>query len=87
MYVSLFKAIGERDGVKMARFAKRLLESEQDIAPARLQYVLAAGMLGDLAQGKRGESAGLWSRYRSRIAVTGEPVFLLRFLEAESANR
>ena len=87
MYVSLFKAIGERDGVKMARFAKRLLESEQDITPARLQYVLAAGMLGDLAQGNRGESAGLWSRYRSRIAVTGEPVFLLRFLEAESADR
>ena len=87
MYVSLFKAIGERDGVKMARFAKRLLESEQDITPARLQYVLAAGMLGDLAQGNRRESAGLWSMYRSRIVAAGEPVFLLRFLEAESANR
>jgi spermidine synthase len=84
MYVSLFKAIGQRDGAKMAAVAKRLLETEQDGTPSRMQYVLAAGMLGNLAQGDRDQAAGLWSKYHSLIRTAGKPIFLLHFLEAES---
>ena len=86
-YVSLFKAIGERDGRKMADFAKLLLESEQDITPSRMQYVLAAGMLGNLAQGNREQSASLWSTYHSRVIGTGKPNLLLHFLETKSTGR
>ena len=86
-YISLFKAIGERDAGKMADTAKLLLETEQDITPARMQYVLAAGMLGHLAQGDRNQAAGLWSMHYPRLKTADKPLFMLQFLEAESVVR
>jgi spermidine synthase len=84
-YLSFFKAVGARDAKKMASIAKTILESEHDITPARLKYLVAAGMIGNLVQGDRGEAARLYADYRERMFGTGRPGLLFRMLESNSA--
>lgn len=86
-YVDLFKAIGNRNGGRMASTALALIENERDISPVRLKYAVAAGMLGYLGEDKKQDAAQMWSRYQPRIPAGKEPEFLFRFLAAESQVR
>jgi len=47
----------------MARLAEALLTKPSDLPAGHRQYLLAAGMAGYLAQGKRAEAVALWTRY------------------------
>lgn len=85
-YVALFKAIGARNGKQMAREANYLLEHEQDITPARLKYVVAAGMLGYIVQRDPQGAEALLQSYRGR-GPGAEDFFLLRFLTAQMKSR
>ena len=82
-YVSLFKAVGRRDGGGMASASQFLLEAEPDITPERMHYVLAAGMLGLLSQSRWGDAERLWSTYEPRVSGAASKSFVLRVLEAE----
>jgi len=62
-WISLFRAVGERSGGDMARIAEALLAKASDLPGGHRQYLIAAGVAGYLAQGKRPEAAGLWNRY------------------------
>lgn len=86
-YITLFKAIGSRDAKNIVASAQTILETEQDITRARLRYVMAAEMLGEVAQGNRTESAGLWSVYRNRAYGTDKSDFLFRFLNTEKGDK
>ncbi len=86
-YVTLFKAIGERDAASMKDAATRLLETERDISPARLRYVLAAALLANVADGTPDEAARLWSQYRWLVSPSGQPDVVFRALLSQVPSR
>ncbi len=83
-WIELFKAIGKRDPGKMMADAKVILESEPQMTPNEIKFVVASGMMGCLARGDRGESLRLWSAYRSRMFETGRPDLFFSLLLADS---
>ncbi len=83
----LLKAVGNRDAPRMLESARALLENVQKVPPMERRYLLATGMLGALAQGKREESLRLWNQYRSTAFGGSEPGLLFRLLVAESGVR
>jgi spermidine synthase len=62
-WIGLMRAVGERSAPDMARLAQALLEKTSDLPGSHRSYLIAAGMAGYLAQGKRAEAAALWDRY------------------------
>ena len=62
-WIGLFRAVGERSGEAMARSAEALLAKPSDLPAGHRKYLIAAGMAGYLALGKRAEAAALWNRY------------------------
>lgn len=88
-WISLFQAVGERDGKKMAGLAERILSIKEnpDPHPLRQRYLLAVGMLGYLVQGNREGSLGLWSKYAEPVVGNQTLPVLFRFLLAHSEGR
>jgi predicted membrane-bound spermidine synthase len=71
-WIGLFKAVGERSGESMARLAEALLAQPTDLPPGHRKYLIAAGMAGYLAQGKRAEAQALWNRYPADVDPFGD---------------
>ncbi len=83
---ALFGAIGRRDAPRMAALAEKLLKNGK--APReRDRYLLAAGMLGDLADNKPEKAYHLWETYAPRALGSRPPDVLLRLLWAHSVYR
>ncbi len=82
-YVDLFKGIGARDARAISVAGARILGEERDITPARLRYVLAATMLGDISSGNPVEAWRRWTVHGGRLAP-GETTLLFRVLLAHS---
>jgi hypothetical protein len=83
---ALLGAIGRRVAPRMAALAEKLLKNGK--APReRDRYLLAAGMLGDLADGKPEKAYHLWETYASRALSSRPPDVLLRLLWAHSVYR
>ena len=66
-WMALMRAVGERAAPEMARLAEALLAKTSDLPSGHRQYLMAAGMAGYLAQGKRAEAAALWNRYPAEV--------------------
>ncbi|HUL92307.1 MAG TPA: fused MFS/spermidine synthase [Burkholderiales bacterium] len=81
-WIGLFRAVGERSAPDMARIAEALLAQTSDLPPSHRQYLIAAGMAGYLAQGKRAEAATLWNRYPADADRAGD--IGLRLLQAHA---
>ena len=62
-WIGLFRAVGERSAPDMSRLAEALLGKTSDLPGGNRSYLVAAGMAGYLAQGRRAEAAALWNRY------------------------
>jgi hypothetical protein len=62
-WIDLMKAVGNRAAPEMARLAEALLARLSDLPTGHRKYLMAAGMAGYLAQGKRAEAGALWNRY------------------------
>ena len=86
-WYSLFKSVGNRESARMLDGARTLLDSGGELSPIARKYLLAAGMVGALAQGSKAEANQLWSRYSATIFGNSEPDMLFRLLAAESAGR
>jgi hypothetical protein len=86
-WITLLKAVGQRDASTMANTAKALLEKEQELPEGPLRYLVASGMLGYLMQGDREESLRLWHKYQFRMFGSVPPTLLFRFLVALSGTR
>ncbi|HET7764518.1 MAG TPA: fused MFS/spermidine synthase [Burkholderiales bacterium] len=71
-WIELFRAVGGRSGADMARIAEALLAKTSDLPSGHRQYLIAAGMTGYLALGKRTEAAALWNRYPADADPTGD---------------
>ncbi|HEY6239296.1 MAG TPA: hypothetical protein VIW78_00500 [Burkholderiales bacterium] len=67
-WIDLMKAVGNRSAPDMSRLAELLLAQQSDLPTGHRQYLMAAGMAGYLAQGKRAEARTLWNRYPKEVA-------------------
>jgi hypothetical protein len=86
-WITLLKAVGQRDASTMADTAKALLEKEQELPEGPMRYLVASGMLGYLMQADREESLRLWHKYQFRMFGSRPPTLLFRFLVALSGTR
>jgi predicted membrane-bound spermidine synthase len=62
-WIGLMKAVGNRAAPEMARLAEALLARPSELPTGHRKYLMAAGMAGYLAQGRRAEAVALWNRY------------------------
>jgi len=86
-WISLFRAVGKRDGAAMAKMARILLETEQRLPLPAVQFLVATGMLGSAARGNWDESNRLWENYNSILSEEGRQKLLFRLLIASSIDR
>jgi spermidine synthase len=85
-WIDLFRAVGERSAPDMARIAEALLAKTSGLPSGHRQYLLAAGMAGYLAQGRRAEAATLWNRYPADADRTGDIGLRLLYAHAFPAG-
>jgi predicted membrane-bound spermidine synthase len=86
-WFSLVKAVSARDARLMVEYSTQLLESKSDASnPARLEYLVAASMLGHLSTGDKRGAREDWSRFGSPEMATGELTAVLRLLVAYSQS-
>jgi predicted membrane-bound spermidine synthase len=85
-WISLFKAVGQRDADAMAHASAVLIERGGDTDPVRMKYLVAANMLGNLVRGNDGEAARIWSQYQTSLFGGSKPSFLFQLLSANSGN-
>lgn len=62
-FISLLKAVGDQDPLRMARHSAALLNEMKPERTERSAYILSAGILGNLASGNRREARLLWKAY------------------------
>jgi spermidine synthase len=84
-WVALFKAVSDRDAIRMSAASRTLLESVNNLPSELLRYAVASGMLGSLVQGDKAGSYRLWSKYQVKMFGGKELDLLFRLLVAESA--
>ena len=80
-WIELYRAVSARDAGAMASAAQALLGAGA-IPEDRLGYVVAAGLTGLLALGRKSEARALWSRFGARVGASGgaQIAFLLGHL-------
>ncbi len=83
-WLALLRAVAARDAEAMALRSKELLAGTPTWDAGRLDYVLAAGMLGHLARGERAQALALWQGYATQVAGERQPNVLYRLLVAHS---
>jgi spermidine synthase len=83
-YFSLFKAIGGRDSENMVRYSTKLLEPFHDNAYKHSPNLVRAGILGYLAQGKKGDALQVWQTHAPDGVRDQPPDLLMRLLLAHS---
>lgn len=84
--VRLIKATANRDAQAMAFTAKALLSDMRILSPESMEYTLAGGMLGYLAQGNHEEALHLWHAFGYKVINNDMPDVLFRLLAANSAS-
>jgi hypothetical protein len=67
----------------MAATARRLLDAEPALSLSSKRYLVAAGMLGSIAQRDPAAARELWSRHAPSLGSSED--LLLRFLVARSS--
>jgi spermidine synthase len=89
-FIDLIKAVGEKDPALMVRYSRKLLEQMETYEPAGdlLEYILSAGMLGNLAAGNTQEANLLWKQYGPLLPSNNAQSLAVRFLVSRlSADR
>jgi hypothetical protein len=84
-WVTLLKAVAERDIAMMAAAGEELLARPAAAleSPASRRYLLAVASGGYLAQGKRAQAQALWRRYERDVRSAENLLSIeLRFMRA-----
>jgi spermidine synthase len=84
-FLFLLDAVGRRDAALMSRYATVLLQHADDVMMNAdlLEYILSAGMLGNITAGRRAEAALLWDRYSHLLPPANRESLPTRFLVAQ----
>lgn len=83
-FIGLLKSVGRRDPLLMTHHAENLLKESKSDDSDILEYVLSAGMLGDLSLGKRQDAQLLWEAYGPRLANKNRQSPMIRLLVAHA---
>jgi hypothetical protein len=83
-WLMLFAAVGLRDAARSAALASELLASQPELSKDAREYLLMAGMTGDIAAGHPQRARELWDKYRDQIRGAATPVF--RLLRCHAAH-
>ncbi len=81
-WLDFLQAVGQRDGARMAASAERILTDEPEIDSQSKRYLVAAALLGDLAQGKAAEARALFAQHEAALPLAGD--LLLQTLVAQA---
>ncbi|HKQ30720.1 MAG TPA: fused MFS/spermidine synthase [Burkholderiales bacterium] len=84
---ALFGAVGRRDARAMVTYAERLLTTATNGPLEQRRFLIAAGMLGYLAQNKPQQALSLWNAHATRTLRAQPQNILLRLLLAHSISR
>src|SRR5258708_29313099 len=69
-WIDLVKAVGNRSAPDMARLAEALLAKPSDLPAGHRQYLMAAGMAGDLPQGQHPQGRAPGDRHSKEARTT-----------------
>lgn len=83
-WLELMKAVGRRDALAMAEASSRLFANHEDRTALRRRYLLAAGMLGNIAAGRPNNARALWEDQAARALEKNAPSLMLRILAAHA---
>ena len=87
MWLSLFKAVGNRDAGQMLVLSEQLLSQATNLSFPQRAYLLMAGMTGALASHDKEKAMAIWDRHGQDIVRRGGASGLLfRLLVAHSAS-
>jgi hypothetical protein len=84
-WANLVLAVGQRDASGMALFSQRLLAAQRDLSPARRKYLLATGLLGLVASGRKPMARDLWDQH-GPFSFPAEVPLLYRLLLAHARS-
>ena len=76
-WIRLFAAVGAREAAGVARLATELLAGQPELSREAREYLLMAGMTGDIASRNWPRAKELWDSQEDRIRGAGKPVFRL----------
>ncbi len=81
-FIALIKAVGETDSARMTEYSKKLMEQMENKVPdADLsEYILSAGMLGELATDNVEEAGLLWEKYGPLLPFKNAQSLTVRLL-------
>lgn len=81
-FLYLLEAVAKRDAVLMTRYSTLLLQQADDsmMNADLLEYILSAGMLGNVAAGNKAEAALLWNRHGHLLPARSRESLSIRFL-------
>ena len=83
-WLELVKAVGRRDALAMAETSSHLFANHEDRTPLRRRYLLAAGMLGNIAAGRPNDARALWDDHAAQALEKNAPSLMLRILAAHA---
>ena len=87
MWLSLFKAVGNRDAGQMLVLSEQLLSQATNMSSHQRAYLLMAGMTGALVLHDKEKAMAIWDRHGQDIVRRGgAPGLLFRLLVAHSAS-
>jgi spermidine synthase len=82
-WIALFAAVAARDGGRSAALASELLATQSDLSRDAREYLVIAGMAGQLAAGRPLEAKALWDKNRTELRNIDKPVLRLLRCHAE----
>jgi predicted membrane-bound spermidine synthase len=86
LWIALFKAVGARDGVEMARLAEQLFAIPDALPAESKRYLLTAAMTGYLAQNKAEQALQAWARHAPKLSADDRAQLMLRLLYAKASD-
>ena len=81
-WILLFAAVGARDAARMAELAGKLTATQPDLSAEAREYLLTAGMTGELALGSPKRAHDLWKAQAKLIKHLERPLFRLLYCHA-----
>jgi hypothetical protein len=87
-FIALIKAVAKKDPARMAWYSKKLLEQKDAnmLEADHLEYILSAGMLGDVSAGNTREADLLWRQYGPLLPAENTQSLTVRLLVARIAS-
>ena len=79
-FVALLKAVVRQEPLLMVRYSKKLLEESTFENAELVEYIVSAGILGNLSSGNRDDARSLWMKYGKILPYKNRNSMAMRLL-------